>query len=62
MRFQFEEDACAVALGLGTKAEVLEPAALREKILSRAREVADFYSDTYSGAEARPRGRAQGEG
>ncbi|HEX8723302.1 MAG TPA: YafY family protein [Pyrinomonadaceae bacterium] len=44
MRFQFEEDACAVALGFGTKVEVVEPAALREKVRGAAEEVADFYS------------------
>jgi predicted DNA-binding transcriptional regulator YafY len=49
VRFQFEEDACAFALGFGTKAEVVEPASLRERVLEAAREVVDFYS----AAEAR---------
>jgi predicted DNA-binding transcriptional regulator YafY len=53
MRFQFEEDACAFALGFGMKAEVVEPAALREKILKAAEQVVAFYS----GAQP-PLGRA----
>src|ERR1051325_7414595 len=36
MRFQFEEDAAGLALGFGTKFEVLEPDGLREKILRMA--------------------------
>jgi predicted DNA-binding transcriptional regulator YafY len=44
MRFQFEEDAAALALGFGTKVEVLEPEGLREKILKTAEEVVAFYS------------------
>jgi predicted DNA-binding transcriptional regulator YafY len=55
MRFQFEEDACAFALGFGTKVEVVEPAALREKVLRAAERVVAFYS------EAEPRGRAEGK-
>jgi predicted DNA-binding transcriptional regulator YafY len=43
MRFQFEEDACALALGFGTKVEVVEPANLREKILVAAEEVVAYY-------------------
>jgi predicted DNA-binding transcriptional regulator YafY len=43
MRFQFEEDACGLALGFGTKVEVVEPAGLREKILKMAEEVVAFY-------------------
>jgi predicted DNA-binding transcriptional regulator YafY len=43
MRFQFEEDACAVALGFGTKVVVVEPSALREKVLKAARDVVAFY-------------------
>jgi predicted DNA-binding transcriptional regulator YafY len=46
MRFQFEEDACAFALGFGTKVEVVEPAALRGKVLESARAVAAFYEGT----------------
>lgn len=43
MRFQFEEDACGLALGFGTKVEVLEPAGLRAKVLETASRVAEFY-------------------
>jgi predicted DNA-binding transcriptional regulator YafY len=43
MRFQFEEDACAVALGFGTKVELIEPAGLRLKVLEAAERVAAFY-------------------
>lgn len=50
MRFQFEEDACGLALGFGTKVEVIEPDGLREKILKMAEEVVAFYR----AAEARP--------
>lgn len=44
MRFQFEEDACGLALSFGTKVEVVEPAGLREKILKMAGEVVRFYA------------------
>jgi predicted DNA-binding transcriptional regulator YafY len=43
MRFQFEEDAAALALGFGTKVEVVEPEDLRERILRTAEEVVRFY-------------------
>jgi predicted DNA-binding transcriptional regulator YafY len=43
MRFQFEEDACGLALGFGTKVEVLEPVELRAKVLEMAERVAAFY-------------------
>ena len=43
MRFQFEEDAAGLALGFGTKVEVVEPDGLREKILRMAEEVVAFY-------------------
>ncbi len=43
MRFQFEEDAVGLALGFGTKVEVVEPDDLREKILRMAEEVVRFY-------------------
>jgi predicted DNA-binding transcriptional regulator YafY len=43
MRFQFEEDACGLALSFGTRIEVVEPARLREKILKMAEEVVAFY-------------------
>src|SRR5215210_432917 len=43
MRFQFEEDAAGLALGFGTRVEVLEPEGLREKIVKLAEEVVAFY-------------------
>jgi predicted DNA-binding transcriptional regulator YafY len=43
MRFQFEEDACGLALGFGTKVEVLEPVGLRAKVLEMAACVVEFY-------------------
>jgi predicted DNA-binding transcriptional regulator YafY len=43
MRFQFEEDAAGLALGFGTKVEVIEPDGLRDKILRMAEEVVAFY-------------------
>lgn len=44
MRFQFEEDAWGLALGFGTKVEVLEPVELRAKAAEMAERVAEFYS------------------
>ena len=52
MRFQFEEDACGLALSFGTKVEVVEPRDLRAKILKMAEEVAAFYR----GEGVRPHG------
>ena len=43
MRFQFEEDAAGLALGFGTKVEVVEPENLRDKVLKLAEEVVAFY-------------------
>jgi predicted DNA-binding transcriptional regulator YafY len=43
MRFQFEEDACGLALGFGTKVEVLEPVELRAKVAEMAERVLEFY-------------------
>ncbi len=45
MRFQFEEDACGLALGFGTKVEVLEPVELRAKVLEMAERVVEFYTE-----------------
>lgn len=45
MRFQFEEDACGLALGFGTKVELLEPDSLRAKVLEMAERVAEFYAE-----------------
>ncbi|HKG13667.1 MAG TPA: YafY family protein [Pyrinomonadaceae bacterium] len=43
MRFQFEEDACGLALGFGTKVELLEPEGLRAKVSEMAAGVVEFY-------------------
>ncbi len=51
MRFQFEEDACAFALGFGDRAEAVEPAALREKVLRAAERVVAFYSGRRAAGE-----------
>ena len=45
MAFQFEEDACEFALGLGTRVEVLEPPSLRGRVLRAAESVVAFYAD-----------------
>jgi predicted DNA-binding transcriptional regulator YafY len=45
MRFQFEEDACGLALSFGTRVEAVEPRGLREKILKMAEEVVAFYGE-----------------
>jgi predicted DNA-binding transcriptional regulator YafY len=44
LRFDAEEIACEYALGFGTQLEVLEPAALRERVLAAAQRVVDFYT------------------
>jgi predicted DNA-binding transcriptional regulator YafY len=44
LRFDAEEMACEYALGFGTQLEVLEPAALRERVLAAASSVVDFYT------------------
>lgn len=43
MRFQFEEDAAGLALGFGTRVEVVEPEDLREKMVETAERVVAFY-------------------
>jgi predicted DNA-binding transcriptional regulator YafY len=45
LRFDAEEIACEYALGFGTQLEVLEPTALRERVLTAARNVVDFYTE-----------------
>lgn len=45
LRFDAEEMACEYALSFGTQLEVLEPAALRERVLAAARGVVEFYTD-----------------
>jgi predicted DNA-binding transcriptional regulator YafY len=42
--FQFEDDACECLLGFGDLIEVLEPLELRQKLISRAESVVEFYS------------------
>lgn len=44
LRFDVEEMACEYALGFGTHLEVLEPVALREKVLAAAERVVAFYT------------------
>jgi len=48
LRFDVEEMACEYALGFGTQLEVLEPVALREKVLAAARRVVAFYTQNNS--------------
>lgn len=43
LRFDVEEMACEYALGFGTQLEVLEPAALRERVLAAAQSVVALY-------------------
>ncbi|HEY0404525.1 MAG TPA: YafY family protein [Pyrinomonadaceae bacterium] len=43
LRFDVEEMACEYALSFGTQLEVLEPAALREKVVRMAQSVVAFY-------------------
>src|SRR5262245_6397905 len=42
--FQFEDDACECLLGFGDLIEVMEPLELREKLVSRAERLIEFYS------------------
>lgn len=44
LRFDVEEMACEYALSFGTKLEVLEPEALREKVVDAAKSIVDFYA------------------
>ena len=44
LRFDTEEMACEYALSFGTQLEVLEPRALREKVIRRAESVVAFYA------------------
>jgi len=43
--FDVEEMAVQYALSFGSKLEVLEPQALREKVIRAADEVVQFYAD-----------------
>ncbi|MGB9182306.1 MAG: YafY family protein [Pyrinomonadaceae bacterium] len=44
LRFDVEEMACEYALSFGAQLEVLEPVALRDKVVDAAKEVVDFYA------------------
>ncbi|HEY0081928.1 MAG TPA: YafY family protein [Pyrinomonadaceae bacterium] len=44
LRFDAEEMACEYALAFGAQLEVLEPIALRERVLAAARGVVEFYT------------------
>ncbi|HEV7902881.1 MAG TPA: YafY family protein [Pyrinomonadaceae bacterium] len=44
LRFDVEEMACEYALGFGTQLEVLEPLALRARVLAAAQNVVAFYT------------------
>jgi predicted DNA-binding transcriptional regulator YafY len=45
MRFEFEEDARDFVLGSGDSAQILEPLALRQKVIDAARRVLAFYEN-----------------
>jgi predicted DNA-binding transcriptional regulator YafY len=45
MRFQFEEEAGEYVLSFGPRIEVLEPDALRQRVVDMARSVIEFYSE-----------------
>jgi predicted DNA-binding transcriptional regulator YafY len=44
LRFDVEEMACEYALSFGTQLEVLEPLALRHKVIDAAKSVVAFYT------------------
>ncbi len=41
--FEMEEAACGYLLSFGTQVEIVEPQALREKIIELAESVVEFY-------------------
>lgn len=43
MRFQFEEEAAEFVLGFGPRVEVVDPPALRDRVVELARSVVAFY-------------------
>jgi predicted DNA-binding transcriptional regulator YafY len=45
VRFETLEEASEYALGFGPDLEVLEPEELRERVVRRARETAEFYAE-----------------
>ncbi|NGQ96777.1 WYL domain-containing protein [Brevibacillus sp. SYP-B805] len=46
LQFQVEEEACAFIMGAGGRMEILEPAALREKVKRLAAEILQLYHQT----------------
>jgi predicted DNA-binding transcriptional regulator YafY len=50
LRFDVEEMAVEYALSFGSKLEVLEPEALREKVIDAAKSVIAFYAEVARGA------------
>ena len=46
MRFQFEEEAAEFVLGFGPRVEVVDPPALRDRVVDLARSVVAFYAGT----------------
>jgi predicted DNA-binding transcriptional regulator YafY len=52
LRFDIEEMACEYALSFGTQLEVLEPLALREKVIRLAESVVTFYASQDSSPPA----------
>jgi len=48
MRFQFEDEAAEFALSFGDQIEVVEPLALREKVIRLAESVVAFYAGRYT--------------
>ena len=48
LRFDVEEMACEYALSFGTQLEVIEPEALREKVIEAAKSIVAFYEQRAS--------------
>jgi predicted DNA-binding transcriptional regulator YafY len=48
LRFDVEEMACEYALSFGTQLEVMEPQALREKVIDAAKSIVAFYEQKNS--------------
>lgn len=53
LRFDVEEMACEYALSFGTQLEVLEPLALREKVVAAAKSIVAFYTHRTRAGEKR---------
>lgn len=60
LRFDVEEMACEYALSFGSQLEVIEPAALREKVVEAAHSVVTFY--TKRASESTANGHSSGDG